>query len=161
MLKEKYNISLSELYNINSGKCLRHNEIEYPIRKYDKFETQALKIIQLLSTSIELTNQEIADSVNGYFRANEVASINTGKKYAYLWDGDFPIRKVRVPKNYAEKQKIAKDILEYIFLQKEQGNQITQIQIQRELNKGRSIVEKTLRGIYPYKVEGYDYPIKL
>lgn len=158
---KKYNISVSQLYCINSGTSLHHEDVEYPIRIYNKFEEQALQIIHLLSTSIELSNQQIADSVDGYFRANEVASINNGKKYAYLWKGDFPIRKVVVPNNYQEKQQIAKDILEYISLQKAQNKKVTQIQIQRDLKYGRSIVEKTIKGIYPYKVEGYNYPIRL
>ena len=46
-----------------------------------------------------------------------MASINNGKKYAYLWNGSFPIRKVRVPKDYEKKQQITKNVLTYIFSQ--------------------------------------------
>ena len=45
-------------------------------------------------TDKTLSNAKIAELFPCYFRANEIASINTGKKYAYLWKGDFPIRKI-------------------------------------------------------------------
>lgn len=161
-LSKKYNISESELYNINQGHFLKHDNIEYPIRKYNKYEEQALKVIYLLSTSDELTNQQIADLADGvYFRANEVASINHGKKYAYLWNGDFPIRKVTVPKDYQEKQQKSEKIYQYILDKKEKGEKISQIGIQRDLGYSRLVVEKSIRGIYPYKLKNVKYPIQL
>lgn len=155
-LSEKYNISISQLYAINSGKSRFHYNIEYPIRKYSKEEEYALKVINILANDNTLSNTKIAELIPNYFRANEIASINNGKKYAYLWHGDFPIRKETVPNDYEEKQKIALNILNYI-----KNNKTTQIQIQRELKYGRAIVEKTLKGIYPYRINGYNYPIQL
>ena len=50
-------------------------------------------VINILANNKTLSNKKIADLIPNYFRANEIASINNGKKYAYLWNGDFPIRK--------------------------------------------------------------------
>lgn len=58
--------------------------------------------MEILSTDITLSNKKIGDMFE--IRPNEVASINHGKKYKYLWQGEFPIRKVIVPDNYEEKQ---------------------------------------------------------
>lgn len=102
-LSEKYNISISQLYAINSGKSRVHYNIEYPIRKYSKEEEYALKVINILANDNTLSNTKIAELIPNYFRANEIASINNGKKYAYLWHGDFPIRKETVPNDYEEK----------------------------------------------------------
>lgn len=157
-LSKKYNLSISHLYSINQGKSRKQSNIKYPIRKYSQQEEYALKVINILETDTTLSNEKIAKLIPNYFRANEIASINNGNKYAYLWNGDFPIRKILVPNNYEEKQQIAINILNYI---KNNNYNISQIQIQRELNYGRTIVEKTLKGIYPYKISGYSYPIKL
>lgn len=102
-LSEKYNISISQLYAINSGKSRFHCNIEYPIRKYSKEEEYALKVINILANDNTLSNTKIAELIPNYFRANEIASINNGKKYAYLWHGNFPIRKETVPNDYEEK----------------------------------------------------------
>ena len=72
-----------------------------------------------------MSNSKIAELIPNYFRANEIASINNGNKYAYLWNGDFPIRKETVPNDYLEKQNVAKSIIDYIKLQKP----LTQLQI--------------------------------
>lgn len=156
-LSKKYNISESQLYNINSGKSRFNNNLTYPIRKYSQDEEYALQVIHILTNDKTLSNQKIADLIPNYFKANEIASINNGKKYAYLWEGTFPIRKEKVPNDYDKKQEIAKEILQYI----EKNPKISSIQIQRELNYGRCIVEKVLKGIYPYNIENQSYPIKL
>ena len=109
-----FNISISQLYDINQGKSRHQKDISYPIRKHSQQEEFALKVIQILKNDITLSNQKIADLIPNYFRANEIASINNGKKYAYLWNGDFPIRKVIVPNDYEKKQEIAYKILNYI-----------------------------------------------
>ena len=59
--------------------------------------------MNILSSDKTLSNKKIAELIPNYFRANEISLINNGKKYAYLWDGKFPIRKERVPNNYDEK----------------------------------------------------------
>jgi hypothetical protein len=110
-----------------------------------------------LANDITLSNSKIANLIPNYFRANEIASINNGKKYAYLWQGDFPIRKVLVPNDYEEKQKVALNILNFI----KENPSTTSISIQRTLGYGRRIVEKTLKGQYPYNFSGINYPIRL
>lgn len=157
-LSQKYNLSISHLYAINQGKSRKLPNVNYPIRRYSQQEEYALKVINILNTDITLSNEKIAELIPNYFRANEIASINNGNKYGYLWNGDFPIRKVTVPNNYEEKQRVALNIIDYI---KKNNYTVSQIQIQRELKYSRTIVEKTIKGIYPYKISNYSYPIKL
>lgn len=153
----KYNISVSQLYKINSGKARTQSDIQYPIRKYSQQEEYALKVINILANDKTLSNSKIAELIPNYFRANEIASINNGNKYAYLWNGDFPIRKETVPNDYLEKQNVAKSIVDYIKLQKP----LTQLQIQKETGYGRKVVEKVIRGEYPYYLSNQTYPIQL
>ena len=153
-----FQISTSQLYNINYGYYRKQPDIEYPIRKFSKEEEYALQVIELLKTDTTLSNSKIADLIPNYFRANEVASINNGKKYAYLYNGDFPIRKITVPNDYEEKQSKAKEILQYI---KNKNYKVSKIQIQKDTGYSRPVVDKTLNGIYPYNIAGVEYPIKL
>lgn len=153
-----FDISISTLYRINQGYSRHQNNIKYPIRPFSQQEKYALQVIKFLSEDETLSNSKIAELIPNYFRANEIASINNGKKYSYLWEGDFPIRKITVPNNYEEKQQIALDILKYL---KDKNYKVSQIQIQRDTGYSRMLVEKTLKGIYPYKVSNIKYPIKL
>lgn len=157
-IAKKFNITVSQLYKINIGKSRFMKNIKYPIRKYSKQEEYALKVINILANDKTLSNTKIADLIPNYFRSNEIASINCGKKYAYLWDGQFPIRKERVPNNYEEKQLNAIKIINCI---KKHNYKITQIQIQKETQLSRTIVEKTIKGIYPYNFSTITYPITL
>lgn len=157
-IAKKFNISVSQLYNINKGKSRYSSNINYPIRKYSQQEEYALTVINILANDKTLSNKKIADLIPNYFRANEIASINNGKKYAYLWNGDFPIRKQRVLNNYEEKQYNAIQILKCI---KKHNYKISQSQLQRETGFNRMIVEKTIKGIYPYNFSNISYPIRL
>ena len=157
-IAKKFNISVSQLYNINKGKSRHSSNIDYPIRKYSQQEEYALTVINILANDKTLSNKKIADLIPNYFRANEIASINNGKKYAYLWNGNFPIRKQKVPDNYEEKQYNAIQILKCI---KKHNYKISQVQLQRETGFNRMIVEKTIKGIYPYNFSNISYPIRL
>lgn len=157
-ISKYFNISVSQLYRINKGEFRHQKNITYPIRIFSQQEEYALQVIKILSEDVTLSNTKIAELIPNYFRANEIASINNGKKYAYLWNGDFPIRKVTVPNNYDEKQQIALNILKYL---KNKEYKTTQIQTQRDTGYSRMIVEKTLKGIYPYNISNIEYPIKL
>lgn len=154
-----FNVSISQLYSINSGKSRKQQDVDYPIRKFSLNEEYALQVIELLKTDVTLSNRKIAALIPNYFRANEIASINNGEKYSYLYDGDFPIRKVKVPEDYEEKQKIAKEIISYL---KRKNYAVSKKQIQQDLNLSRYIVDKTLKGIYPYNLSDIkSYPIEL
>lgn len=153
-----FNISLSQLNNINYGYSRKQLNCDYPIRKFSKDEEYALQVIEILKTDITLSNSQIAEMIPNYFRANEIASINNGKKYAYLYDGDFPIRKVLVPNDYHNKQTIAKHILAYI---EKNSYKITKRQIQQDTGYSRMVVDKTIQGIYPYNLPNIQYPIRL
>lgn len=159
-LSEKYGLSVSQIQRINQGKARFQKDIDYPIRKYNQNEIYVLEIMEILSTDTTLSNKKIAQKFPNYFRANEIASINNGKKYAYLWEGDFPIRKVLVPDNYEEKQDLAKRTLDYIY-----NNSATQELNSNQLSKimgiSRGTIMKILNGVYPYVLKEVDYPIKL
>lgn len=145
-ISEKTGLSIEYLYLINKGKYRYNNELKYPLRQYDVFELKALRIIEILNTDKTLSNKKIGDMFG--IRPNEVASINHGKKYKYLWQGEFPIRKVLVPDNYDEKQELAKKVLKY----KQDNPLLSYAQIQKDLNVKRGVFEKIIKGIYPYDV---------
>lgn len=158
-IARKYNISVSHVYNLNLGKSRKQPNITYPIRKYTPQEKLALQVINILAVDTTLSNSKIADLIPNYFRANEIASINNGNKFSYLWTGDFPIRKIIVPNDYDEKQQKAYNIL--LYIQNNQNKKITQKQIQQDLGYSRRVVENTLKGIYPYNIANQNYPIIL
>lgn len=85
-----YNVNITTIERIQSGKIRHDDSIDYPIRKYSKYEIIALKIIEDLKNT-NLTNKEIADK---YGVGEDIPSrINTGKRYNKLYNGDYPIRK--------------------------------------------------------------------
>lgn len=92
-IAEHFNVSRSQIYRINKGEFKKQEGIKYPIRKYSQQEEYALQVMEILSTDITLSNSKIAELIPCYFRANEIASINNGKKYAYLWGGEFLLEK--------------------------------------------------------------------
>ena len=63
-----------------------------------------------------------------------------------------------MPDNYEEKQYNAIQILKCI---KKHNYKISQAQLQRETGFNRMIVEKTIKGIYPYNFSNISYPIRL
>lgn len=119
--------------------------------------------INLLQNDNTLSNKKIADLIPNYFRANEIASINHGKKFAYLWDKEFPIRKVKVPDNYEEKQIKAQEVVQYIIKEREKEKSVplTSLWTTKNFGVSRPVIEKIIKGIYPYHLEGIEYPIKL
>ena len=145
-IAQKTGLSVEYLYLVNAGKYRHNTELSYPIRKCTQYEDKANQIIAILASDTTLSNKKIGDLFG--IRPNEVASINHGKKYAYLWNKDFPIRKVVVPDDYEEKQQIARKVLEY----KQAHPNATNISIQKECNVSRSIYEKIIKQIYPYNI---------
>ena len=154
-----FDVSVSELYRINRGEMRRQVDISYPIRKYTQYEEYALEIMDLLYNDITLSNAKIAARYPCY-RPNEIASINTGKKYGYLWQGSFPIRTIIVPDDYDEKQAIAQEVLQYIK-DTRPTRALTQKELQEHFHQSRYTIEKIIKGIYPYKIENMEFPIKL
>ena len=150
-LGELFNISSSQVNLINQGKSRRRVQEKYPIRKYNEFELRALDIIDLLKQGI--SNKEIAQKYN--MKANTIASINTGKLYRYLYNGKYPIREERFPQTQKQKEKA---LLVINFLK--ENPDTTKINIQRSLNLTRNVVDKSIAGIAPYKIEGMIYPLK-
>lgn len=154
-LAQKYNISESEVGRINNGKIRINKEYNYPLRKYSQQEYYAMQVIRILQMDTTLSNKKIADLIPNYFRANEIAAINNGKKYAYLYDGDFPIRKVIVPNDYQEKQNLAEQVLIYISNNPKTSKKF----LQDNFKVGRFTIDKIIKGEYPYKIENVNYPI--
>ena len=145
-ISQKTGLSIEYLYLVNAGKYRYQAGLSYPIRKYTQYEDKAKQIIAILASDTTLSNKKIGNLFG--IRPNEVASINHGKKYAYLWDKDFPIRKVVVPDDYEEKQQIAKKVLEY----RQIHPNATSVFIQKECNVSRSVYEKIIKQIYPYNI---------
>lgn len=155
-ISQEFNISLSELYRINNGTVRYNKDLDYPIRKYSLQEEYALQVINILKNDKTLSYKKISELIPNYFRENEICSINTGHKYRYLWNGDFPIRKERVPDDYQEKLKLTREVVNYI-----KNNKTTQIALQKKFNCGRYIIEQIIKGKYPYYLNDIKYPIKL
>ena len=153
-----FGVFSSQIERINKGEFRRQEGVKYPIRKFSEQEKNALKIIEILKTNRSLTHAEIAGIIPNYFRSNEISSINTGKKYGYLYDGEFPIQKYIVPKDYQEKQELAKRVINYI---REKKFIVTQVELQKIFSATRVSIENILKGRYPFDLEGCDYPIKL
>ena len=143
-ISNKTGLTVGYLYLINEGKFRNNPSISYPIRKYNQYEERALKIIKILSTDKTLSNSKIA-SIFG-IRPNEVASINHGKQYKYLWDGNFPIRDVIVPDDYEKKQQLAKMVIEF----KKKNPLVTKKYLQEKFNVSRKVMDKICNSIYPY-----------
>lgn len=139
-------LSIGYLYLVNQGKYRKNPNLSYPLREFDTFELRALGIIEILANDKTLSNKKIANMFG--IRPNEVASINHGKKYKKLWNGEFPIRKELVPDDYEEKQELAKKVLLY---KKEHPN-LSYAQIQKNLNIKRGVFDKINQNIYPYNV---------
>ena len=157
-IAKHFGVSSSQIERINKG-TFRHQEgVEYPIRKFSKHEENALKVIEILKTNRSLTHAEIADMIPNYFKSNEISSINTGKKYGYLYDGEFPIQKYIVPRDYQEKQELAKKVIDYI---KEKNFIGTQVELRKIFSATRVSIENILKGKYPFDLEECNYPIKL
>ena len=89
-IAKMYNVHVTTIERIQAGK-IRHDEnIDYPIRKYSKYEVIALAIIEDLKNTT-LTHKEIGAK---YGVGEDISCrINTGKRYNYLYNGDYPIRK--------------------------------------------------------------------
>lgn len=137
-------LTVGYLYLINEGKFRQDPSIIYPLRRYNQYEERALKIMNILSTDKTLSNSKIAQIFG--IRPNEVASINHGKQYKYLWDGDFPIRNVLVPDDYEKKQQLAKKVIEF----KNKNPMVTKKFLQEKFNVSRSVMDKIYNSIYPY-----------
>lgn len=152
-ISEITGLSICQLYNINMGKSRKQEGIIYPIRKFSIYEERALKIIEILANDKTISNEEISKKFK--INKNSVASINSGKLFNYLWDGDYPIRKVKVPNDYKEKQKMVEKVLKII----KENPKISKAQIQSISGYGRFVVDKIIKGDYPYQMDNIKYPL--
>ena len=85
-----FGVHVSTVERIQAGKIRYDENISYPIRKYSKYEVIALAIIEDLKNTT-LTHKEIG---NKYGVGEDISCrINTGKRYSYLYKGEYPIRK--------------------------------------------------------------------
>lgn len=89
-IAKMYNVNLTTVERIQAGKIRYDENLDYPIRKYSKYEVIALAIIEDLKNT-NLTHKEIGAR---YGVGEDISCrINTGKRYSYLYKGDYPIRK--------------------------------------------------------------------
>lgn len=95
---DKTGISMTHIYNINTGARRRRNDLEYPIRKSNAKGTRGLKLspeenqqIQNLLKESRLAYEEIADQFN--CKKEVIANLNRGETKAYRLEGwEYPIR---------------------------------------------------------------------
>lgn len=89
-IAEMMGVHVSTVERIQAGTIRHDPNIDYPIRKYSKYEVIALAIIEDLKNT-QLTHKEIGLK---YGVGEDIPSrINTGKRYNYLYNGEYPIRK--------------------------------------------------------------------
>lgn len=99
-IKEKTGLSLTHIYNINSGERRRRDEITYPIRpsnakgtKGIKFSPETVKEIHRLILETDLTYTKIAEMFNCNYLT--IRYINKGERKAYRLEGySYPLRKL-------------------------------------------------------------------
>lgn len=91
-IADKYDISFSYVSDINNGRCLRDNNLTYPLQQNRITEEEYLDIIDMLKNT-QYSIREIAR----YFNRNRdtIEKINKGYQAIVktLWKEDFPIRK--------------------------------------------------------------------
>lgn len=85
-----FNVHVTTIERVQAGKIRYDESIDYPIRKYSKYEVIALAIMEDLKNTT-LTHKEIGEK---YGVGSDIfCRINTGKRYSYLYKGTYPIRK--------------------------------------------------------------------
>lgn len=147
-IANEYNVSLSLICCINSGKKYYNKELNYPLRKKNQkiTEKDVDDIISFLQ--LGLTNKEIAE----YFNIDEniVYRINYGK--AHQRDIIYPIRKIDNKKQ--EREERANAIKELLKENKLNNKQIAKIfncdpSVVSNINYGKNYYDKTLN--YPIR----------
>jgi group I intron endonuclease len=147
-IANEYNVSLSVISNINSGKKYYSKEFSYPLRKMNQKVTE--KDVDEIISFLQLgwTNKEIADCFD--IDANIVYRINYGK--AHQRDIIYPIRKIDNKRQ--EKEERAKAIKELLKENKLNNRQIAEIfncdpSLVSNINYGKNYYDKTLK--YPIR----------
>lgn len=100
-IMKKTGISMTHIYNINTGKRRRQNNIQYPIRKSNtkgtkglKFSPQECKKIHEEILNTKKSFKQIGKEFN--CNADTISDINKGKTKNYiLKEYDYPLRKTR------------------------------------------------------------------
>ena len=97
----KTGISMTHIYNINTGKRRKQNNVQYPIRKSNTKGTKGLKFSpkeckniheEILKTKKSF--KQIAQEFN--CNADTISDINRGKTKNYILEGyDYPLRKTK------------------------------------------------------------------
>lgn len=89
-IAKQYSVDRTTIERIQSGIMWYNDTYDYPLRKIRANEQVALDIMKLLATTT-LTNREIGELCGV---GEDIPSrINTGKRYSYLYSGEYPIRK--------------------------------------------------------------------
>lgn len=141
------NVSLKNIYNINSGVVWMKNDINYPIRNLtNRLSKQDVDSIYNLLLNTELTYEEIAQTFN--LKPYNICSINNGKSYKKD-NYDYPLRDVN-----KHSKEIAKTIIKMLSdtdLKFKDISEITgkSISVISKINSGKSWVDESVT--YPIR----------
>lgn len=154
----KFNISLSAVSNINTGKTWYSNRIEYPIREFKevvRLDDYTVNNIKKLLAENKYKLSEIADIARTSL--NEVSRINIGYLH-YDKSLAYPIMKTNSRRKDVSDEEtvinIIKDLIlgyDYSYLSTKYGLNKTTIS---DINKGRTWRE-LYPGRYPIDIHGY------
>lgn len=88
----KYNISIDQIYRINTGKSWSEKEDTYPIRKPNKTDSKTLNQIVWMLQNTSVTQKEIGKKFS--LSRTTITAINLGKNH-YNPNLSYPLRKGR------------------------------------------------------------------
>ena len=100
-IMNKTGISMTHIYNINTGKRRKKDNIQYPIRKSNtkgtkglKFSLQECQKIHKEILNTKKTFKQIGKEFN--CNADTISDINRGKTKSYILEGyNYPLRKIK------------------------------------------------------------------
>ena len=162
---EKTGISMTHIYNINTGKRRKKDNLVYPIRQSNTKGTKGLKFspeenlqIHNLLKNTDLTLKEIGEKFKVH--QDTISDINSGKTKAYrLENWKYPIRSLSKCKA-AKKARLSKEQIEEII-----ALLIDSSKSVRQIANLYNVSPSTITGINTgktktYHLEEIDYPVR-
>lgn len=161
----KTGISMTHIYNINTGARRKRNDLVYPIRKFNTKGTKGLKLspeenleIHNLLKDTSLSYKEIGQKYG--VKRDTIGDINAGKTKSYLLDNwIYPIRSLSQTKA-TKKAKLSKEQVEEII-----GLLLDSSRPFYEIANMYNVSSSTISGINSgktksYYIEDINYPIR-
>lgn len=161
----KTGISMTHIYNINTGARRRRDDLTYPIRKSNTKGTKGLKLspeenleIHSLLKNTSLSYEEIGQKYG--VKRDTIGDINAGKTKSYLLENwTYPIRSLSRTKA-TKKMKLSKEQVEQIV-----GLLLDSSKPFYEIASMYGVSSSTISGINSgrtksYYIQGINYPIR-